>query len=47
MEMCADGHDQIVYEGGRNVDCPMCVLIAEHKDAVGELNDKIADLEAA
>ena len=34
MNLCSENHDEIVYEGGRYVKCPLC-----------EANDKIRELE--
>lgn len=46
MEVCSNGHDEIVYDS-RN--CPLCEMIEEKDEAeklVEGLENKVADLEA-
>jgi hypothetical protein len=38
MDVCSDGHEEIVHEG-RN--CPTCAIVEENK----ELKEKVAELQ--
>lgn len=42
MNLCADGHDEICYEGRT---CPMCNLISEKDDKISSLESKINELQ--
>lgn len=41
MNLCNDGHEEIVYEDGR---CPLCATIQETDNTISDLNDEIHDL---
>ncbi len=56
MSLCSDGHAEVAYAthtakwGGRaeQNECPACVLVASHKEAIGERDeakDKLQDAE--
>jgi len=42
MNLCADDHDEVCYEGRH---CPACEVRKEKNAEISELKDKIADLE--
>lgn len=42
MNLCSDGHPEIVYDSWS---CPMCELNSEHAEEVKELEDRIKNLE--
>lgn len=47
MEICDDGHDEIVFEATKN-GCPMCDLLCENQDLVQKivnLQEEIDDHE--
>ena len=43
--ICEDGHDEIVYEGGRKSPCPLCEAEDKIKDIEMELNHVQIELE--
>jgi hypothetical protein len=43
MNLCSNNHDEIVYEGGHYVKCPLC----EANDKIEELKDDIRELQEA
>ena len=50
MEICEDGHEQIVWVRTRRIDdCPVCEVkkeLAEANEKIAELEKQIEDLEA-
>ena len=42
MNLCSHDHDEICFEGSR---CPLCSLIEEKDQKIGELNGQISDLQ--
>ena len=42
MDLCSCDHDEVCYEGRT---CPVCDLREEKDDEIGQLNDRIVDLE--
>ena len=44
MDICSNGHEEIVYEGRY---CPMCTMIDNHKEELERLEDKISEIEEA
>ena len=42
MDICSNGHEEIVYIGNF---CPFCTVIDEHKEKVERLEDEIASLK--
>lgn len=43
MEICSDGHEEIVYEGRK---CPICELLAELNNTIEVQVNKIQELES-
>lgn len=42
MNLCSDGHEEVAHEGR---DCPVCTIIAEHKEAIDELKGEKEEKE--
>lgn len=43
MNLCADKHDEVAYEGRS---CPVCDLLKVHKEEVSELDAQVDTLKA-
>ena len=41
MDICSEGHDEIVFDG---MACPVCALIKDYEAEKDELQDEIKDL---
>jgi hypothetical protein len=43
INVCSENHDEVAYI---DRECPMCVLIGQHKEALSDERDKVKVLES-
>ena len=42
MNLCSDGHEEVVYEGQK---CPVCEIVKEKDSMIGDLQNDIEALK--